>query len=374
MEMNVTDGATGQVLQDTAGQALQDAALQKPENRKNQALKNAAEVLCYVALTLLLCIFLQKLTEPKYMSHPYEGAMMAEYYETETSHDVIFLGDCEFYETISPIELWEGYGISSYVRGSPQQLIWQSYYVLKDTLKHETPQVVVFNAMEMKIGETQKEEYTRLTLDGLKNLNYRLAAAKVSLKGDEDSLISYAIPLLRYHSRWSSLTEDDWKYLTGRELISYQGYLMQTGVEPQTDDYFEQPLFDYTLPERCWEYLDKIAELCEENGITLVLFKAPTKSWQYPWYDAWEQQIDEYAAEHGILYVNGLEYVDEMGLDMQTDTYDKGVHLNVYGAEKCSDFLGDVLTSLGVPDRRSDSELAAAWEPICERYHEAKGE
>lgn len=335
--------------------------------------KNIIEVLCYVALTLLLLFFLQKLTEPKYMSHPYEGAMMSEYYETETSHDVIFLGDCEFYETISPIKLWEGYGISSYVRGSPQQLIWQSYYVLLDTLKHETPQVVVFNAMEMKIGETKKEEYTRLTLDGLGNLKYRLQAAKESKKDDDDKLISYAIPLMRYHSRWSSLTADDWKYMFKRDLISHQGYLMQTGVDPQTDPYREKMLIDYSLPERCWNELDRIAQLCKDKGIQLILFKAPTKSWQYPWYDEWDRQIKEYAEKNDIPYINGLDYVDEMGLDMTTDTYDKGVHLNVSGAEKCSAFLGDMLSKVySVPDRRSDRQLSDAWEPICERYHLAK--
>ena len=52
------------------------------------------EVLCYIILTLALCFLFQELTRPKYMSHPYEGAMMAEYYEAETEHDVIFLGAC----------------------------------------------------------------------------------------------------------------------------------------------------------------------------------------------------------------------------------------------------------------------------------------
>lgn len=338
------------------------------------AKRHIVEILCYILLTLLLCIPLQELTTPKYMSHPYEGAMMAEYYETETTHDVIFLGDCEFYETISPIELWEGFGVSSYVRGSPQQLIWQSYYILLDTLKKETPKVVVFNAMEMKIGEVQSEAYTRLTLDGLSNLKYRLTAAKLSLKEKNESLASYAFPLLRYHSRWSDLNDDDFNYFFKRNLISHNGYLMQNDIEPQPEgDIFKPPLFDYNLPERCWEYLDKIKDLCAEKGIELLLFKAPTESWQYPWYDEWNEQIEEYAAKNNLLYINGIEYASEMGLDMTTDTYDKGVHLNVYGAEKCSDFLGKILVNeYAVPDRRNDAELVKAWEPVCKRYHEER--
>ena len=333
------------------------------------------EVLCYIILTFALCFLFQELTVPKYMSHPYEGAMMAEYYEAETTHDVIFLGDCEFYETISPITLWEDYGISSYVRGTPQQLIWQSYYILLDTLKHETPKVVVFNAMEMKIGEVQSEAYTRLTLDGLKDINYRLKAANLSLKEENESLLSYVFPLLRYHSRITDLNKDDFDYFFQRDLISHHGYLMQTSVNPQTEEPFQPPLFDYSFPDICWEYLHKIADLCEKNDIKLILFKAPTISWQYPWYEEWDEQLVSYAKERGLLYINGISYADEMGLDMTTDTYDKGVHLNVYGAEKCSRFLGNILRNdYSVPDGRQDAAQVAAWTPVCKRYHTARGE
>ena len=344
--------------------------------KKTQTRKgHIAEVLCYVALTLALCFFFQALTIPKYMSHPYEGAMMGEYYKAETKHDVIFLGDCEFYETISPVTLWEEYGISSYVRGSPQQLIWQSYYVLLDTLKHETPKVVVFNAMEMKIGQVQSEAYTRLTLDGLKDTRYRLEAAKLSLKEENESLLSYVFPLLRYHSRITDLNKDDFEYLFHRDLISHHGYLMQTKIDPQTQEAFQPPLFDYSFPDICWEYLDKIANLCEENNIELVLFKAPTISWQYPWYEQWDEQLVAYAEEKGLRYINGISCADDMGLDMTTDTYDKGVHLNVYGAEKCSRFLGSILRDdYLVRDGRMDTKLAEAWEPVCERYHTARNE
>ena len=148
---------------------------------------------------------------------------------------------------------------------------------------------------------------------------------------------------------------------------------MQNTIDPQVDEPFKQPLFDYSFPDICWEYLDKIADLCEENDIEFVLFKAPTISWQYPWYDEWDEQIDAYAKERGILYINGIEYADAMGLDMTTDTYDKGIHLNVYGAEKCTRFLGEILSKeYSVPDKRNDSALAEAWKAVCERYYEAR--
>ena len=96
---------------------------------------------------------LQALLVPKYMDGIPDGALVREYYQETTEHDVIFVGDCEVYENFSPITLWENYGVTSYIRGSPQQLIWHSYYTLKDTLERETPKVVVFNVLSMQYSE-----------------------------------------------------------------------------------------------------------------------------------------------------------------------------------------------------------------------------
>ena len=78
-------------------------------------------VILAVALWLLNALFM-----PKYMSEIPEGALIAEYYNETADHDVVFIGDCEVYENFSPDTLWQEYGITSYIRGSAQQLIWQS--------------------------------------------------------------------------------------------------------------------------------------------------------------------------------------------------------------------------------------------------------
>ena len=121
-------------------------------------------------LILALCLgLLQELLRPKYgqLNIP-EGTLIADYYDDPTRHDVIFIGDCEVYENFSPVTLWEEQGITSFIRGSAQQLIWQSYYLLEETLRYETPEVVVFNVLSMKYGEPQSEAYNRLNLDGMR--------------------------------------------------------------------------------------------------------------------------------------------------------------------------------------------------------------
>ena len=75
------------------------------------------------ALVLTSLFLLQCLLVPKYATDVVEGSLIAEYYQEEKDHDVVFIGDCEVYENFSPRVLWEEYGINSYIRGSAQQLI-----------------------------------------------------------------------------------------------------------------------------------------------------------------------------------------------------------------------------------------------------------
>ena len=130
--------------------------------------------------------FLTGLLKPKYMGDIIEGALIAEYYKETTKHDVVFIGDCEVYENFSPITLWEEYGITSYIRGSAQQLIWQSYYLLEETLKYEKPDVVVFNVLSMKYDEPQKEAYNRMTLDGMRWSLSKVKDIQASMTEDEN--------------------------------------------------------------------------------------------------------------------------------------------------------------------------------------------
>lgn len=313
---------------------------------------------------------LQRLLMPKYAADVVEGALIAEYYEEEKDHDVIFIGDCEVYENFSPVVLWQDYGINSYIRGSAQQLIWQSYYLLEDTLRYETPQVVIFNVLALQYNEPQREAYNRMTLEGMRWSWSKVNAIRASML-EEEHFLDYVFPLLRYHSRWSELGIEDVSYMFDAPRISHNGYYMRVDVKPAENVPEGRILADYRFGENAWIYLDKITALCRENDIQLILVKAPSL---YPyWYDQWEEQIEDYAVENNLLYINFLELTDETGLDFSTDTYDAGLHLNLSGAEKITEYLGEVLRKeAGLKDRRDEEHLSQVWDGKIEAYEQEK--
>lgn len=323
-----------------------------------------------VASVLIVCtvlFLLQRLLVPKYASGVVEGALVSEYYEQENKDfDVLFVGDCEVYENFSPAELWKEYGINSYIRGSAEQYIWQSYYLLEDSLRYHTPKVVVFNIQSLQFNESQSEAYNRMSLEGMKWSKSKVDAIHASMK-EEENFIDYVFPILRYHSRWSELSLDDVKYMFQSPKVSFNGYFMRVDTKAAENVPSGRPLADYSFGENAWKYLDMMRQLCEENGIQLVLIKAPSL---YPyWYPEYEEQVVEYASEYGLPYINFIELADEIGIDYTTDTYDAGLHMNLSGAIKLSDYLGKVLVEeYNVPDRRNDKEISQIWEKNLIEY------
>lgn len=335
---------------------------------KRKILKNIISVTAVLLAFLVLLTLVTMLLQPKYMTDLVEGSMLSQYYREAGGHDVIFVGDCEVYANFSPMEMYRERGITAYIRGSSQQMIWQSYYVLKETLNYETPKAVVFNVNSMRYGEPVSEAYNRLTIDKMRWSEEKVGIIQASLMEEED-VWSYVFPILRYHSRFDELTWEDVEYLFRVKDNTWNGYLMNKNTVPMETLPVKRLMTDYQFSDICYDYLDKIRSLCEDHGVELILIKAPSA---YPyWYDEYDMQIEEYAAQHGLVFYNFLDYVDDIGIDYSVDTYDGGLHMNLTGAQKLSRFFANILAEEhGLRDHRQDPDIAAEYDEKLARYQE----
>ena len=69
---------------------------------------------------------------------------------------------------------------------------------------------MVFNVYALKYGNPQSEEFNRMTLDGMKWSGSKWKAIKASMT-EEENMLDYIFPILRYHSRITDLNGDDLK-------------------------------------------------------------------------------------------------------------------------------------------------------------------
>ena len=366
--------------------------------------KRVLTVVVSAAVLLVILAGLQRLLQPKYATDVPEGNFTAEYYDETTDHDVLIVGDCEVYENIDPIYLWKKYGITSYIRGNAQQLTWQSYYMLEDALRYETPKVVVFNVEALTYAKPQREEYNRMVLDGMRWSETKYHAIQSS-RCEGEKMLDYIFPILRYHSRILDLSKEDFTYFWNRKKVTHNGYYMRIDVLPVSESDVADPSWllgeeeeveeiddpwgdiagaeeekgDVDIAEERdqgepfgdlpMEYLDKIREICEANNIRLILMKAPSLA--PVWYDSDEEQVREYAKNHQLPYINFYEHLEEIGIDYETDTYDGGLHMNLSGADKVSEYLGGVLKEeYGLADHREDSPYKEVYREKENFYEE----
>ncbi len=332
--------------------------------KRNQ--KTVFSVTAVVLAFVLLFVGATQLLSPKYMTQLVEGSMLSQYYQEAGGHDVIFIGDCEVYANFNPMEMYRSEGITAYIRGSSQQLLWQSYFILEETLRYETPKAVVFNVNAMRYGEPVSEAYNRLTIDKLRWSKEKVQMIQASML-PEESFLSYVFPILRYHSRFDELTGEDFVYFFKSRQTTWNGHLVNENVKPAGALPVKRPLPDYQFADICYDYLDRIRETCREKGIELILVKAPSL---YPyWYEEYDVQIRDYAQTHGLQYYNFSACAEEIGIDYGRDTYDGGLHLNLAGAEKLSKYFAQILAQQhGLPDRREDDEIGPAFQEKLDHY------
>ena len=154
--------------------------------KEGTKVKKIITALVLLALSFGIFWFVQRLFMPKYQVGVIEGSFTEEYYKEKVPHDVLIFGDCDAYENFSPIKMYEEYGISAYIRGSGEQYIWQSYYLLKDALRTETPKVVVVSIHNMQNEPPKrKEAYNRMTLDGMRWSKDKVDAINASMTEGE---------------------------------------------------------------------------------------------------------------------------------------------------------------------------------------------
>ena len=329
-------------------------------------MKRALKILAVITVFLIIFLLVQRLLEPKYATELVEGSMLSQYYREYGGHEVIFIGDCEVYSNYSPLEMYKEKGITAYIRGSSQQLIWQSYYILRETLRYETPKVIVYNVNAMRYDEPVSEAYNRLTIDRMRWSREKIDIIKASMT-EEETFMSYVFPILRYHSRFDELTGEDLEYMFRTKDNTFEGYLLNQNVKPVGTLPVKKKLPDYQFSDKCYMYLDMMKDLCKEKGVELVLVKAPSL---YPyWYEEYDEQMKVYAEKNGLRYYNLTERIDEIGLDFQKDTYDAGIHLNLSGARKLSSYFAELLSQeFELTDYRTVDEVNKGYIEKIDEY------
>ena len=258
--------------------------------------------------------------------------------EKDNSIDVIFLGDSLVYSSVSPMEIWNEYGVTSFDCSEAAQIIPDSLRYLEFTFENQKPKVVFMEA-NVLFRDPKKRQ-----------LSVSLAQSSLRL-----------FPIAKYHDNWKKYLEEKSDSVW---VNVYKGYKYITKIDSaKTMDYMAETEEFNTIPEHNMDYFDKIVELCEKNGAKLILIGFPSqKSWKYKKHNTATKVASDY----------GLDFIDlnleDLGISWKDDTKDKGAHLNHSGAKKVSKYIGNyIIENKLAEDHRGDS-FYNSWNVAYKQY------
>ena len=266
--------------------------------------------------------------------------------------------------------MWEEQGFPGYSRAIPSQQAVTAYYYFLESLKYQTPELIVLDAYRL-VNEAKfkrdefsyRASYAPMRFSLLKLQSLFDVASGYDLK----TTFSYLVPFYRFHYRWRELTTEDFQIFNFNKGDPYKGQGVSFEVYPVTLPHnFMAPTDEmHGIQPAQREAYEKIIEICFERDIAVLLVSMPrfVKA-DYFEYNA----VSKFAEEWGLSLIdyNLPELMEEVGFDPLTDASDEH-HVNAFGAEKFSSHLGGYIKSnYDLEDKRDNPEYAQ-WHADAEQ-------
>lgn len=346
-KMAVTDDKTA----DWCGSAMTSDRDKEMKKYNNILIKSIKVIVFCIGLFFIVNvinnIFMRKDAESKYK----------EFYDEAEEYDVLFAGISHMQVGVSPMELWKDYGITSFNLAESGTQIPYSYWVIKNALQYCSPKLVVVDVRRTETTDLENSRLLHVQFDKMPFGKVKLEAIRDIYADSLDKRIEMLFPLTIYHSRWTELSENDFTSASYRlDKGAYHYGDGMTVMEPA-----EYEILPETEKKKGLEvpvgYLKKIIELCQEQGIEVLLVNIPYLATDET--QLYENGIADIAEEYGIQYINFL-HVDGV-VNYNTDLHNAG-HLNDSGMKKVTEYMGDYIRKhYDIPDRRAD-EAYAGWD------------
>ena len=254
--------------------------------------------------------------------------------EKRNSADTLFIGSSHVYCGIDVNIMNRDYGQNALMLSTTSQSLDLSYYAIMTAIPLQHPDTIFVETFCARSEEQQQYPLSsRALLNDLPNWSRgKLQAARAS----EMPMYYYLYPITDLHNTWFKLTADDFvlpKLPEGERYSFHYDRVCDNG-----DFSLSYDVQDAEISENTLNWLSKIAALCRENDIKLVLFTAPYPA--PPDRQAQFRALDSFARSNDVTYYNLLDDYEKVGIDFHTDFFDDQ-HLNTSGQEKLTRYIAE---------------------------------
>ena len=292
------------------------------------------------------------------------------YGEEKNTLDMVYIGGSACLTYWEPLRAFEQEGIASYdfAASTPQAELYKT--MIKEILKTQTPEVIVIDARTFQYREkdaTPKEVHYRNALTGMPlSINkIEFIHNNVEKYLNEDDT-SYYFDIIKYHRDLSDAEiNDQIKMIFNQYKNPTKGFRFVPKVEAQ-EKIINNTDKKTPVAEETEKILIDLLEYCKTTECDYLFVVSPyseleshKESYNY---------LSEIVTEYGYDFLDANDYYDEMELNFETDLYNS-THVNIFGADKYTDFLCKYLKeNYNLSDRR-ENEGYQEWFGLLDNWH-----
>lgn len=369
-------------------------------------IRKLMRAICFCLLFVILFVFLSGAFIPRTgttedgmesrISKAYRG-------EPRDSIDTVFIGNSDIYRAISPVDLFHQTGITSAIAGRPNKQLSEVPGDIRDILRYQNPKTIVLETDCMFSGTNPgfkkgisplEAEAAKVDVAGQapsKATNADVADQAPSKatnapqqnifdkckallqEGDSAFLaaLNYKFPLVKYHDNWKHLKLTTFLQPRGKYHFSNKGMAYANTVKayPFGNEYMQLSGGKHAmLSEEKLDQFQKIYDLCDRNGIRLVLLTVPSAN---TWNRGKSDTVKQLAKKYDLTYYDYNRQLPA-GFDWATDSKDGGNHLNYAGASAVTKDLAKKLTDdLTMNPTSLTKEQKQQWKKDYEHFHKS---
>lgn len=382
-------------------------------------IRKLMRAICFCLLFVILFIFLSGAFIPRTgttedgmesrISKAYRG-------EPRDSIDTVFIGNSDIYRAISPVDLFHQTGITSAIAGRPNKQLSEVPGDIRDILRYQNPKTIVLETDCMFSGTNPgfkkgisplEAEAAKVDVAGQvpsKATNADVAGQAPSKATDADvagqapskatdtahqnifakckallqegdsaflAALNYKFPLVKYHDNWKHLKLTTFLQPRGKYHFSNKGMAYANTVKayPFGNEYMQLSGGKHAmLSEEKLDQFQKIYDLCDRNGIRLVLLTVPSAN---TWNKGKSDTVKQLAKKYDLTYYDYNRQLPA-GFDWATDSKDGGNHLNYAGASAVTKDLAKKLTDdLTMNPTSLTKEQKQQWKKDYEHFHKS---
>lgn len=269
------------------------------------------------------------------------------------SIDTLIIGNSHAYCTFDPSVMEQVTGNRVFNAGMPDQKIDIMYYNLLETLKAQKPETIIMEGFVFGRSDSVYQGYIA-DMDAMDPGLIKLKAC-FEIYPDKYDAIRMFISLYRSHNNWKKPTiiKGNLKYMLGMDKpdSNFNGfYSLDSRMSDATLQKYkdaESIKFAPVIDDYTTDYFSRVAKLCRDRGIRLVVSMAPFNDVYLKKvnYTEFNEKLSGLCKSEGVELVDFNMLYKEVGIEYGDfeDAFHHAQHMNKWGAAKVSKYMAEYL-------------------------------